>query len=922
MTSHHRIGPRRPSRRVRYLVLLAVLVAAAAPARGRIDPLPQFDAWRGTADGVHVVDGSYVMNAGELHINITNWGLIGSHYSNVTTYSDAPSAQWPGGTGWEYLWGAGLWVGGIVLGDQLVSTGQFETEFRPLDNTEDTIYEAKNGLILRPRGNESAGGRRLPDPNADDDDDGMIDEEVLNGSDDDGDGRIDEDFGQIGNQMMVTTMYDNTRLAQEIWPDHEPLNVRVVMSSYAWEGDDVNDFVGFEFDITNIGVIDINNMYVGFFADCDIGRRGEDDIGEDDLAGYFEGMVRANDGSFVNVSVGFMADWAEGGRAPGFFGVLFLGDVGSPLSRIRSFQSFTGETPFEQGGDPTNDTERYELLSSEDYDPSSQPGRENDFRFLISAGPVTALEPQQTVTFQAAMVAGEGLGGLLANCAEAVRTYEGSYWDLDDNPGTGIGGRESITCLEWWPIDPQTRESVLYQRVADFMDLSCVGQNMPLPFIQEDDLVAYGENLHCLWVNFDNCEECNRRAPGRCERENSYFEQYWDCNDLSIPCQARQGCTGICGAESAVHWLVGMAPPPPGMRLWAASNAVHVYWDDISEISEDVRLNAIDFESYRIWRADNWDRPFGSSLENGPASDLWRLIAEYDLVNHYIEERVLQNGTVLRDTMPLGFNTGLEPIIYRPSCLDDPRVAELGEVMQEIVDADVIGRYTRRPALRDGLGQPVPGLEDLLPWEGHPAELDTFFAAAERPGSEEPLVVEKRATRFYEYIDRTVHNGFLHFYSVTATDHELDFRYAEPMPSGGGLAGDPSSSFDHAVPGFAAQTAEERDRMGVNIFVYPNPATVASLEEFQQLNPNADDPTGIRIVFANLPRARNLISIFTLDGDLVAEVEHDGRDGDGQASWNLVSRNGQQVVSGIYLYAVESQDGRFEDYLGKFVIIR
>ena len=33
----------------------------------------------------------------------------------------------------------------------------------------------------------------------------------------------------------------------------------------------------------------------------------------------------------------------------------------------------------------------------------------------------------------------------------------------------------------------------------------------------------------------------------------------------------------------------------------------------------DVSELIYDFEGYRIWRADNWDRPFGTSLVNGPA---------------------------------------------------------------------------------------------------------------------------------------------------------------------------------------------------------------------------------------------------------------------------------------------------------------
>jgi hypothetical protein len=54
-------------------------------------------------------------------------------------------------------------------------------------------------------------------------------------------------------------------------------------------------------------------------------------------------------------------------------------------------------------------------------------------------------------------------------------------------------------------------------------------------------------------------------------------------------------------------------------------------------------------------------------------------------------------------------------------------------------------------------------------------------------------------------------------------------------------------------------------------------------------------------------------------GDFVAQVDHDGRGGDGQASWNLISRNGQDVVSGIYMFTVDSDLG---NQIGKFVIIR
>ena len=64
------------------------------------------------------------------------------------------------------------------------------------------------------------------------------------------------------------------------------------------------------------------------------------------------------------------------------------------------------------------------------------------------------------------------------------------------------------------------------------------------------------------------------------------------------------------------------------------------------------------------------------------------------------------------------------------------------------------------------------------------------------------------------------------------------------------------------------------------------------------------------------------IRIYTLDGDLVAEIDHAKLEDDptaGHDSWDLINRNTQAVVSGIYLFSVESKYGT---QLGKFVIIK
>lgn len=71
--------------------------------------------------------------------------------------------------------------------------------------------------------------------------------------------------------------------------------------------------------------------------------------------------------------------------------------------------------------------------------------------------------------------------------------------------------------------------------------------------------------------------------------------------------------------------------------------------------------------------------------------------------------------------------------------------------------------------------------------------------------------------------------------------------------------------------------------------------------------------------FMGLPRARCTIQVWTLAGDLVTTIDHDGTQGSGQAPWNLVSRNGQEVASGVYLFTVQSSLGSSR---GRFVVIR
>jgi hypothetical protein len=162
---------------------------------------------------------------------------------------------------------------------------------------------------------------------------------------------------------------------------------------------------------------------------------------------------------------------------------------------------------------------------------------------------------------------------------------------------------------------------------------------------------------------------------------------------------------------------------------------------------------------------------------------------------------------------------------------------------------------------------------------------------------------------YYRYVDNEVLNGFDYVYVVTSVAERR-------VPEGGGvrvelLESPVSTSIDSiVVPQVSAQGAAGR------VWVVPNPFRATAPWDRP---PVPGDPFGRHVDFFGLPRARCAIKIWTVAGDLVAQVEHDGTNGDGQASWNLISRNGQEAESGIYLFTVESPLG---SQIGRFVIVR
>jgi len=76
------------------------------------------------------LDGKFVHNVGRLQLQITNLGETGNQ--NNPSRTTVPSAEWPAGSGNDYLYAAGIWVGGIeASGSPRVSTAVYQREFWP-----------------------------------------------------------------------------------------------------------------------------------------------------------------------------------------------------------------------------------------------------------------------------------------------------------------------------------------------------------------------------------------------------------------------------------------------------------------------------------------------------------------------------------------------------------------------------------------------------------------------------------------------------------------------------------------------------------------------------------------------------------------------------------------------------------------------
>jgi hypothetical protein len=188
----------------------------------------------------------------------------------------------------------------------------------------------------------------------------------------------------------------------------------------------------------------------------------------------------------------------------------------------------------------------------------------------------------------------------------------------------------------------------------------------------------------------------------------------------------------------------------------------------------------------------------------------------------------------------------------------------------------------------------------------------------------DPPVVIDGVTYHYRYTVPSLRNGFKYFAAVTSFD--IGSEATESLESG--ISQNKAMAIPAPAPGEAAAR---------KVTVFPNPYRVEARWD------QGDLVRDHYLWFANLP-PRSTIKIYTLSGDLVFETDFDGATYRGEGArgvfnpaeefdvssptlsgtmygWNMITKNGQAVATGLYMYSVENRDGG-ERTVGKFLIVK
>jgi hypothetical protein len=769
---------------------------------------------------------------GRLWNTMNNNGIIGNVYGAQMTdpSRSGPTLEFPGYSRITHGTSIGLWVGGVVGNDTLVSSTNDDVgnrEFFP-------DYYPFGQFHVRSNVKSSPYYDRLAKA-----------------------------------EMEMTCMYADTFHREEWVPysaydyrRHEPLNLVVRQTSYSWSPGYAADFIMVDYVIHNVGRQRIRSAWVGLYYTGYIWHKGElPFVLPDENAGYmatapheFEELgdetmriawVTDHDGrssafswSFINTphALGIAPLRTPEGADVNNFNWWVNDRYMNWGPRMASNDEYVLRRYFGGLGQPYSDINRYHLMAKPEVDYSSFEAGVNHvangwlqrprgakriydgaaINMVTSFGPFD-LKPREAETLTVAIAMGED-----------VHSDPDAYTELF----SGWYPYEFLNYLDWDPLISSVR-----------------------------------------WAKtiFDN--------PGVDTDGDGYSgEAFWrydeDTGDSVWQYYAGDGVPDYRGATP---------PPPPDIRVFPENGKLVVRWNGYStEAATDPMTRIKDFEGYRVWL----------SRSSGPEEAF--LVASWDRENYNRYEYNYTRGRWELKDLPFSI---------------DSLKTMYGQDFEPL-------RFTRenpfQRASRLFFFTPVDHNQSN---DRDPSGIHRVYPDAPR----DPEVVDENGNPRYwewEYVIDDLSPSIPYHVSVTAFDFGHAPRSLESLES---RVDANQREF------FALDRGEDAVPDGnLQVYCFPNPYRADQRYWARGYENRLSEiaPERARAIwFANLPE-RCTITIYSLDGDRIRRIEHDQPGASGIASierWDLISRNRESVVSGLYYWVVESE---FGTQIGKLVIIK
>lgn len=785
--------------------------------------------------------------------------------------------------------------------------------------------------------------------------------------DDDHDGRIDEDGAPVSEQDFIAYYYDYCPFGTIGDRDHGssrgqnthyPLRVKVRQMSYQWSYDYIKNLVYVEFNITNMNrEDDLIDCAMGIYMDADVGPQSwGPEKAADDVSGYVKGT--GYEFAYTRDADG------DGGLTTGLVGAR----VCSPDPEQLQFHCWywrVGQGPDDRnprtiapnvktanqkywlltGRNP--DTAKYTPLRPEDPNVMEyeQPSP-NDTRFLFSfygAQPGTPeynetdefgnyykrwnLAPGKTMKIVVAVFPGDNKEELKRTAAWAKTIY-GEAQNL-------ITVTQPDTFPHYNPPEPPE----IPKMFAEMMEDPINGHSIDVYWDNRSEFSYDFMNVPTAEIGWQNPNSPNL-IHGIDSDPTPYLGGNWP-NDFPEEFRFDENDLNFDWKNAA------LVNPFTGYRLRHDFQGYAVWGRSGSGSRED-------WELIRRWdkidtqrdRADYWIN------ENAPYDSLNINYGGYtgidtDLPNPSNHPDLNQRGWVASATEYAKFwqydhNYQFKPngdVFYGWPLYDPDKdwtaeiqaqanaIAQNNEFLSDTeVQALQAGLFMHQSLRETGREHIFYALYDtkMIPLQSFafPGGANAVIPTAEELDS---LKKERLSRRFYRSQIRFPRRGVEYYLAVTAYDRGIPSQNLDFLETGR----DADANMQVFFPGSLA-----RNTMN-DIKVIPNPYIGSSRFDGRYDNDDKGDKSR-RLWFINLPN-RCTIRIYTLAGDLVQTLHHDGAmqtdvitiskaattgvSASGMHAWDLLSKNNQIIAPGVYLFSVENRDDD-KVKVGKFVLIK